>query len=64
MQKKKSNRSPLMASIRETADGLLGAGLINKITMRKLDAMSLTRKRRITENKVAGSKTLERRRAT
>ena len=62
--KKKRYRCPLMASIHETAEGLHGTGLINKITMRKLDAMSLTRKRRITENKVAGSKTLERRRAT
>ena len=61
---KKRYRSPLMASIQETAEGLNGAGLINKITMRKLDAMSLTPKRRISENKVAGSKPLVRRRAT
>ena len=31
-----------MASIHETAEGLSAAGLMNKLTMRKFDAMCLT----------------------
>jgi putative transcriptional regulator len=42
MKKTKQYRSPLMASIHETAEGLSAAGLMNKMTMRKFDAMCLT----------------------
>ena len=42
MKKTKHYRSPLMASIHETAEGLHSAGLIDKLTMHKFDAMSLT----------------------
>jgi putative transcriptional regulator len=42
MKKTKHYRSPLMASIHETAEGLRDAGLMNKLTMRKFDAMCLT----------------------
>ena len=46
MKKTKQYRSPLMASIHETAEGLHNAGLIDKLTRRKFDAMSLTPERR------------------
>src|SRR5712692_4305046 len=42
MKKTKQYRSPLMASIHETAEDLHGAGLMNQLTMRKFDAMCLT----------------------
>jgi putative transcriptional regulator len=42
MKKTKQYRSPLMASIHETAEGLNAAGLMNKMTMRKFDEMCLT----------------------
>ncbi len=42
MKKTKQYRSPLMASIHETAEGLHAAGLMNKVTMREFDEMSLT----------------------
>ena len=42
MKKTKQYRSPLMASIHETAEGLSAAGLMNKLTMHKFDAMCLT----------------------
>ena len=42
MKKTKQYRSPLTASIHETAEGLHAAGLINKMTMRKFDAICLT----------------------
>jgi putative transcriptional regulator len=44
MKKTKQYRSPLMASIHETAEGISAAGLMNKLTMRKFDAMCLARK--------------------
>ncbi len=52
MKKTKQYRSPLMASIQETAEGLHRAGLINKLTMRKFDAMSLIGRGSIHERKV------------
>ena len=52
MKKTKQYRSPLMASIHETAEGLHSAGLIDKLTMRKLDAMSQTRERRCLKAKL------------
>ena len=42
MTKKPQYRSPLMASVHETADSLRAAGLMDKLTMRKFDAMCLT----------------------
>src|SRR5208282_4872734 len=42
MKKTKQFRSPVMASIHETVEGLHGAGLMNKLTMRKFDEMCLT----------------------
>jgi putative transcriptional regulator len=42
MKKTKQYRSPLTASIHETAEGLHGAGLMNKVTMRKFDQLCLT----------------------
>ena len=41
-KKTKQHRSPVMASIHETAEGLHAAGLMNKLTMRKFDEMWLT----------------------
>jgi putative transcriptional regulator len=41
-KKTKQYRSPVMASIHETAEGLHAAGLMNKLTMRKFDEMCLT----------------------
>jgi len=43
MRKNKSYRSPLMASIHETAEGLRRAGVLDKRTMRQFDEMCLTR---------------------
>ena len=42
MKKTKQYRSSLMASVHETAEGLRAAGLMDKLTMRKFDAMCLT----------------------
>jgi putative transcriptional regulator len=39
---KKQYRSPLMASIHETAEGLHAAGLMDKSTMREFDELCLT----------------------
>src|ERR1700674_2951609 len=39
---KKQYRSPLMASIHETAEGLHAAGVMDKRTMREFDVLSLT----------------------
>jgi putative transcriptional regulator len=42
MKRTKPYRSPVMASIHETAEDLYSAALMNKVTMRKFDAMCLT----------------------
>lgn len=39
---KKQYRSPLMASIHETAEGLRSAGILDKRTMRDFDTSCLT----------------------
>jgi putative transcriptional regulator len=39
---RKQYRSPLMASIHETAEGLHGAGVMEKRTMREFDDLCLT----------------------
>jgi len=41
-------RSPLLASVHETAKGLHDAGVMDKQTMRKLDVMCLTPVPRLT----------------
>jgi DNA-binding transcriptional regulator YiaG len=41
-------RSPLLASVRETAKGLHDAGVMDKETMRKFDIMCLTPVRPLT----------------
>jgi putative transcriptional regulator len=45
---KKQYRSAIMASIHETAEGLHGAGLMDKQTMRKFDDACLTPVRSLT----------------
>lgn len=52
MKKTKQYRSPVMASIHETAEGLHAAGLINKLTMRKFDVMCLTPIRRLKPKQI------------
>ncbi len=42
MNKIRQYRSPVTASIHETAEGLHAAGLMNKMTMRKFDQLCLT----------------------
>ncbi len=42
MQLTKQYRSPLMASIHETAEGLYAAGVMDKQTLRKFDEACLT----------------------
>jgi putative transcriptional regulator len=42
---RKPYRSPLMASIHETAEGLHAAGVMNKRTMREFDELCLTQVR-------------------
>ena len=42
MKKVKQYRSPLMASIHETAENLHATGLMNKVTMHRFDEMCLT----------------------
>jgi putative transcriptional regulator len=42
MTRKKRYRSPITASIHETAEGLHAAGVMDKRTMRKFDQMCLT----------------------
>ena len=39
---KKQYRSSLMASVHETAEGLHGAGVLDKCTMREFDELCLT----------------------
>src|SRR5208337_2649476 len=42
MKKTKQYRSPLMASIHETAEGLHADGVMSKLTMHKFDELCLT----------------------
>ena len=42
MKTTKQYRSPLMASVHETAEGLRASGVMSKRTMRKFDEMCLT----------------------
>jgi putative transcriptional regulator len=52
MTNTKQYRSPLMASIHETAEGLHDAGVMNKRTMRKFDEMCLTTVRRLKPREI------------
>ena len=42
MPKRNRYRSPLLASVHETAEGLHAAGVMNKRTLREFDALCLT----------------------
>ncbi len=48
----KQYRSPVMASIHETADGLHAAGVMDKQTMRKFDDACLTPVRALTPDEI------------
>lgn len=48
----KQYRSPAMASIHETAEGLHGAGLMDKQTMRQFDEACLTPVRSLTAEEI------------
>ncbi|MGO9454039.1 MAG: helix-turn-helix domain-containing protein [Candidatus Binataceae bacterium] len=52
MAKSKQYRTPLMASIHETAEGLHAAGVMNRRTMRKFDEMCLTPVRRLKPREI------------
>ena len=52
MKKTKQYRSPVMASIHETAEGLHAAGLMSKVTMRKFDELCLTPVRRMRPRQI------------
>ena len=45
-------RSPIMASIHETAEGLHAAGVMDKLTMRKFDVACLTPVRPLTPDEI------------
>ena len=49
----KQYRSPVMASIHETAEGLRAAGVMDKQTMRQFDEACLTPVRALTPKKSA-----------
>ena len=48
----KQYRSPMMASIHETAEGLHAAGIMDKQTMRKFDEACLTPVRALTPEEI------------
>ncbi|HKM99187.1 MAG TPA: DNA-binding transcriptional regulator [Candidatus Binataceae bacterium] len=52
MARSKQYRTPLMASIHETAEGLHAAGVMNRRTMRKFDEMCLTPVRRLKPREI------------
>lgn len=49
---KKQYRSDVMASIHETAEGLTGAGVMSKQTMREFDELCLTPVRPLTPEEI------------
>src|ERR1700738_4529994 len=49
---RKQSRSPLMASLHETAEGLHAAGVMDKHTMREFDDLCLTPVRRLTAQEI------------
>jgi putative transcriptional regulator len=51
---RKQYRSPLMASIHETAEGLHSAGVMDKCTMREFDDLCLTPVRRLEPTEIRG----------
>ncbi len=60
MRKPKSYRSPLMASIHETTEGLRKAGVMDKRTMRQFDEMCLTRVRALKPKEIRALRLRER----
>jgi putative transcriptional regulator len=48
----KQYRSHVLASVHETADGLTGAGVMSKQTMREFDALCLTPVRPLTPEEI------------
>jgi putative transcriptional regulator len=48
----KQYRSRVLASVHETADGLTGAGVMSKQTMREFDALCLTPVRPLTPEEI------------
>jgi len=56
----KKYRSPLLASIHETAKGLHDAGVMNKQTMRKFDVMCLTPVRALSAKQIRDLRRRER----
>jgi putative transcriptional regulator len=50
--KPRKYRTPLLASIHETAKGLHGAGVMDKETMRRFDVMCLTPVRPLTAKQI------------
>jgi putative transcriptional regulator len=52
MTRTRHYRSPLMASIHKTAQGLAAAGVMNKRTMREFDQMCLTPARRLKPREI------------
>jgi putative transcriptional regulator len=52
VKKTKQYRSPVMASIHETAEGLHAASLMSKVTMRKFDELCLTPVRRMRPRQI------------
>jgi len=49
---RKQYRSSLMASVHETAEGLHGAGILDKRTMREFDGLCLTPVRALKPNEI------------
>src|SRR5438034_7514227 len=49
---RKQHRGPIMASIHETAEGLHGARVIDKRTMREFDELCLTPVRQLTPEEI------------
>jgi putative transcriptional regulator len=52
MSKSKQYRSRVMASVHETAEGLTGAGVMSKQTMREFDELCLTPVRPLTPEEI------------
>ena len=57
---RKQYRSPLMASIHETAEGLHAAGTMDKRTMREFDEICLTPVRRLRPREIRALRLRER----
>ena len=60
MRKSKQYRSPLMASIHETAKGLHAAGVMDRRTMREFDVLCLTPARPLKPKQIRALRLRER----